>query len=184
MNEKSPVGEVRPSQLLWTYGPGAMVDLPNLSVVTLGTNHWEKDRCAPIEESRLLDAVRKRLGPQVETLRMPPFQKNEQVDAYSAEANIGVPVSPFPRWLRCVKCGLLSEYDVGLFEIKENRYRPEQTRFVHQACKGSKGERPAKDADAVPARFLIACQDGHIDDVPLHYLVHMGSHTRQRAPSV
>jgi uncharacterized protein DUF1998 len=175
MNEKSPVGEVRPSQLLWTYGPGAMVDLPNLSVVTLGTNHWEKDRCAPIEESRLLDAVRKRLGPQVETLRMPPFQKNEQVDAYSAEANIGVPVSPFPRWLRCVKCGLLSEYDVGLFEIKENRYRPEQTRFVHRACKGSKGDRPAKDADAVPARFLIACKDGHLDDFPWHYFVHMGS---------
>lgn len=175
MNEKSPVGEVRPSQLLWTYGPGAMVDLPNLSVVTLGTNHWEKDRCAPIEESRLLDAVRKRLGPQVETLRMPPFQKNEPVDAYSAEANIGVPVSPFPRWLRCVKCGLLSEYDVGLFEIKENRYRPEQTRFVHRACKGSKGDRPAKDADAVPARFLIACKDGHLDDFPWHYFVHMGS---------
>ena len=175
MNEKSPVGEVRPSQLLWTYGPGAMVDLPNLSVVTLGTNHWEKDRCAPIEESRLLDAVRKRLGPQVETLRMPPFQKNEQVDAWSAEANIGVPVSPFPRWLRCVKCGLLSEYDVGLFEIKENRYRPEQTRFVHRACKGSKGDRPAKDADAVPARFLIACKDGHLDDFPWHYFVHMGA---------
>jgi hypothetical protein len=33
--EKTPVGEVRPSQLLWTYGPGALIDLPNLSVVTL-----------------------------------------------------------------------------------------------------------------------------------------------------
>lgn len=34
INEKTPVGEVRPSQLLWTYGPGALIDLPNLSVVT------------------------------------------------------------------------------------------------------------------------------------------------------
>ena len=24
----TPVGEVRPSQLLWTYGPGALIDLP------------------------------------------------------------------------------------------------------------------------------------------------------------
>jgi hypothetical protein len=174
MNEKSPVGEVRPSQLLWTYGPGALVDLPNLSVVTLGTNHWEKDRCAPIEEARLLAAVRKVLGAQVETLRMPPFQTNDQVDAWSAEANIGVPVRPFPRFLRCVKCGLLSEYDVGLFEIKENRYRPEQTRFVHKACKGSKGDQPARDADAVPARFLMACKNGHLDDFPWHYFVHVG----------
>ena len=105
MNDKSPVGEVRPSQLLWTYGPGALIDLPSLSVVTMGINHWEKDRCPPIEEARLLAAVRKEVGAQVETLRMPPFHKSEQVDLWSAEANIGVPVRPFPRWLRCEKCG-------------------------------------------------------------------------------
>ena len=61
-NEKTPVGSVRPSQLLWTYGPGALIDLPNLSVVTLGTNFWEKDRCRPVLESRLLAAVQKVLG--------------------------------------------------------------------------------------------------------------------------
>lgn len=33
---RTPVGEIRPSQLLWTYGPGALIDLPNLSVVTMG----------------------------------------------------------------------------------------------------------------------------------------------------
>ena len=38
---KTPVGEVRPSQLLWTYGPGALIDLPSLSVVTLGIDQWE-----------------------------------------------------------------------------------------------------------------------------------------------
>ena len=29
--DKSPVGAVRPSQILWTYGPGALIDLPSLS---------------------------------------------------------------------------------------------------------------------------------------------------------
>lgn len=169
------VGEVRPSQLLWTYGPGALIDLPSLSVVTLGIDQWEKDRCQPIAEPRLLAAVRKVLGSQVENLRVPPFQKSELVDPWSAEANIGVPVRPFPRWMRCVKCGLLSPFDAGLFEIKENRFRPERTRFVHKGCRGSKGDQPGKDADAVPARFLLACRDGHLDDFPWHYFVHGGN---------
>ena len=175
ITNKTPVGEVRPSQLLWTYGPGALIDLPSLSVVTLGIDQWEKDRCQPIAEPRLLAAVRKVLGAQVENLRVPPFQKSELVDPWSAEANIGVPVRPFPRWMRCVKCGLLSPFDVGLFEIKENRFRPERTRFVHKGCRGSKGDQPAKDADAVPARFLLACRDGHLDDFPWHYFVHGGN---------
>ena len=174
MNDKSPVGEVRPSQILWTYGPGALIDLPSLSVVTMGIDRWEKDRCIQIEEARLLSAVRNVLGPQVESLRVPPFRQSEDIDPYSAEALIGVPVRPFPRWLRCVKCGLLSEFDLGLFKIKENRYRPENTRFVHEACKGSKRNLPAKDADAVPARFLLACRNGHLDDFPWHYFVHGG----------
>jgi len=171
----TPVGEVRPSQLLWTYGPGALIDLPNLSVVTMGTDQWDKDRCQPIEEARLLAAVRSILGPQVQSLRMPPFSKTESVDVWSAEANIGVPVRPFPRWLRCVKCGLLSPYDTGLYEIKENRYRPEWTRFVHKDCRGSKNDQKPKDADAVPARFLLACRNGHLDDFPWHYFVHGGN---------
>jgi hypothetical protein len=174
MTERTPVGEVRPSQLLWTYGPGALIDLPSLSVVTLGVDQWERDRCDPIQEPRLLAAVRKVLGSQVETLRVPPFQKTELVDPNSAEAKIGVPVRPFPRWLRCVKCGLLSPFDKGLFEIKEDRYRPDRTRFVHKACRGSKGNLPAKDADAVPARFLLACRNGHLDDFPWDYFVHGG----------
>ncbi|MBO6824472.1 MAG: hypothetical protein JJ883_19345 [Thalassospira sp.] len=172
--DKSPVGAVRPSQILWTYGPGALIDLPSLSVITMGNDRWEKDRCIPIEEARLLAAVRNVLGPQVEGLRVPPFQQSEEVEAFSAEALIGVPVRPFPRWLRCVKCGLLSEYDLGLFKIKEDRFRPENTRFVHEGCKGSKGNLPAKDADAVPARFLMACRNGHLDDFPWHYFVHSG----------
>ena len=35
------VGAVRPSQLIWSYGPGALVDLPNLSAMTLGINEWK-----------------------------------------------------------------------------------------------------------------------------------------------
>ena len=94
-----PVGQVRPSQLLWTYGPGALIDLPNLSVITMGLDRWEKDRCQPVEAARLLAAVRRVLGAQVSRLRVPPFMSDERVNPLSAEAKIGVPVRPFPRWL-------------------------------------------------------------------------------------
>ena len=162
------VGQVRPSQLLWTYGPGALVDLPNLSVVTMGLDRWDVNQCLPVEEARLLAAVRRVLGPQVERLRVPPFVREEGASPMSAEGKIGVPVRPFPRWLRCVKCGLLAEYDSGLFDIKPYPYRPEQTHFVHSNCE--KG----KNADAVPARFLLACRNGHLDDFPWHWFVHGG----------
>ena len=110
-----PVGEVRPSQLLWTYGPGALIDLPNISVLTMGLDRWDQSRCLPVEEARLLDAVRRVLGPQVERLRMPPIKPGDDVNPLDADARIGVPVRPFPQWLRCVRCGTLAEYDSGAF---------------------------------------------------------------------
>lgn len=171
---RTPVGEVRPSQLLWTYGPGALIDLPNLSVVTMGIDRWEIGRCQPIQEARLLANVRRVLGDQVDSLRMPPLTDSDGVDPFSAEALIGVPVQPFPRWMRCVKCGLLSPFDAGLFELKANRYRPERTCFVHKGCTGSRGDQKPRDADAVPARFLLACREGHLDDFPWHWFVHGG----------
>lgn len=163
------VGQVRPSQLLWTYGPGALVDLPNMSVITMGTDRWNTDRCPPVEEARLLAAVRRVLGPQVQRLRIPPFLADDSVDPLSAEGKVGVPVRPFPRWLRCVKCGLLAEFDSGLFEIKPDLYRPERTHFTHSNC-----EKGKKFADAVPARFLTACRNGHLDDFPWQWFVHGG----------
>ncbi|MBK8056440.1 MAG: DUF1998 domain-containing protein [Gemmatimonadetes bacterium] len=171
---KTPVGEVRPSQLLWTFGPGALIDLPNLSVVTMGIDRWELGRCQPIQEARLLANVRKVLGDQVESLRMPPLTDSDDVDPFSAEALVGVPVKPFPRWMRCVKCGLLSPFDTGLFELKENRYRPDRTCFVHKGCTGSRYDQKPRDADTVPARFLLACREGHLDDFPWHWFVHGG----------
>ena len=151
-----------------------MVDLPNLSVMTMGIDAWEESRCVLVQEARLLGAVQKALGPQVKSLRKSPIKPSEIKDPYSAEAYIGIPVKPFPRWFRCVKCGLLSSYDLGLFEFKDQRYRPDRTKFIHIGCQGSKGNARPKDAEAVPARFLLACRNGHLDDFPWHYFVHNG----------
>lgn len=171
MGNDCRVGTIRPSQLLWTYGPGAMIDLPNFSVMTMGLDDWKQDQCLPIEEQRLLDQVRKMCGPQVERMLQPPVCEEASDSPQDPKSYIGVPVQPFPRWFRCVKCGMMAEYDSGLFEIKENFYRSERTRFVHANCpKGFHG----KPVDAVPVRFLVACKNGHVDDFPWRWFVHDG----------
>jgi len=137
----------------------------------MGLNQWDQALSVPIDEARLLQAVRRILGPQVHRLMMPPVLASEGVDPLSAEARLGVPVRPFPRWLRCVSCGLLAEFDSGLYECSEDRYRPDWTRFIHRNCGGR------RNSDAVPARFLLACRNGHLDDFPWHWFVHNGAST-------
>jgi hypothetical protein len=170
----SRIGEIRPSQLLWTYGPGALIDLPNMSVVTLSTDRWPRAHCPPVNESRLLSSVQSILGPSVQELLMPPLVDIDNDKPNNPLAYIGVPVRTFPRWMRCVKCQLLSPCDTGLFKLKENNFRPEQTQYVHANCRGSRNDRPPRDANAVPARFLMACRAGHLDDFPWHWFVHNG----------
>ena len=37
---KKPHGEIRQSQLITTFGPGSMLDLPNYSVLVAGLEFW------------------------------------------------------------------------------------------------------------------------------------------------
>ena len=162
----SSIGEIRPSQLLWSYGPGALIDLPNKSVITLGIDKWAPETCELIVENRLLAKVQSILGPQVSALRLPPVSKE-----FGDE--IGVPVRPFPRWMRCVKCGLLSPWDHEIFSLQGSPNNPSSMKFVHRNCERiSSGIRRAPDV--VPARFLMACSKGHLDDFPWHWFVHRG----------
>jgi len=160
------VGEVRPSQLLWTYGPGALIDLPNISVLTMSLDRWDTSRCIPVDEARLLASVQRVLGPQVERLLMPPINPEEK--GVVSGVQIGVPVKSFPRWLRCIRCGTLADVDSELFSINPNQYRPEDTCYVHRNCE--KGN----NSEAVPARFMLACREGHLDDFPWRYYLHEG----------
>ena len=93
MNE---LGELRPSQLIFTFGVGSLVDLPNMSALIMGLDDWDTRYCKEVEEDRLVAAVQKRLGAQVRTLYLPPI-KLDSMDSNPAAPAIGVPVVPFPR---------------------------------------------------------------------------------------
>ena len=83
-----------------------------------------------------------------------------------------MPVAPFPRWLVCPHCRLLAPIQSGLFELRLDPYRKDRSRYVHRICK-----KPGKPPTVVPARFLVACEHGHLDDFPWVEFVHRGRPT-------
>lgn len=173
--ESHRVGGVRPSQLMHTYGPGSVVDLPGLSVVLGGTDTWDINYTERVLEPRLIGAVRSVPGCEaVAEFRTPPWI-DESPNPFDEWARVGIPVHPFPRWLRCTGCDLLAPVDRRRFQLQVPPYRPDRARYFHDRCQG---RRPS----AVPARFLIACPAGHLDDFPWETYVHRGAPCPDGAP--
>ena len=164
MNE---LGDLRPSQLIYTFGVGALLDLPKTSALILGLDDWDTRYCTEITEERLLGAIQRRLGPQVKKLHLPPMSFDDDSRDPTAAA-IGVPVAPFPRWLRCPICDTLATIDSGIFNLVQDQWRPDKTRYVHGSCAKS----PANPPTAFAVRFLLACREGHLTDFPWVQYVH------------
>ncbi|MCC6649747.1 MAG: DUF1998 domain-containing protein [Candidatus Eisenbacteria bacterium] len=160
------LGELRPSQLLYSSGVGAIADLPGLSVMVMGLDDWDESRTRSLPEPRLLAAVREQLGAQVQDLRLPPMP--DPAERQGNDARVGVPVAPFPRWLCCTRCRKLAAIGSGLFRLRPDEYRPDRTRYVHENC------HVTPNSEALPVRFLIACEAGHLDDFPWNFFAHRG----------
>ncbi|SDS16605.1 DUF1998 domain-containing protein [Agrococcus carbonis] len=189
--KKSPnrarVGSIRPNAMLYTSGIGASVDLPHLAVMPQGIDAWEKAYVRMGGEPelvlvpRLLEAVRRQLGQQVGELRQPPWLP-EQPGGDTTP--VGIPTRVFPQWLRCTGCDLLASVSQNKFAFENTRkHRPDLARFVHRKCKGRfKGD--GRDRVAVPARYLIACTNGHLDEFPYEAWVHgADSHRKECVPT-
>ena len=145
-----PVGDVRPSQVITTFGPGAIVDLQTLSVVVGGVDSWQKNDEQRIQEPRL----ERNLGVK-HFYSAPP-----------AEGDFGkkpgtLPSYLFPRYQVCSnsQCGTLSEPSEKNFIRDEKR-----PIFLCQLCGGK--------SPVNPAPFIVACPSGHMDDFPWRSFVH------------
>lgn len=180
------VGAVRPSHLMFTTGVGALVDLPNFSVIVRGLEDWDYNHPGweAVAEPRLLAAVRHVIGRSVTELRPAPWMDGADRDPQGPAAKIGVPTAPFPGWLRCTVCDELAPLDSQVFGFENLKARkPHEARFFHGNCPRKKtGRKPL----AVAARFVLACTLGHLDDFPYVHFVHRGgecpkaSHPRLR----
>lgn len=188
------VGSARPTTLLYTYGPGAVIDLPHFTIMPTGLDDWERiwrrrDAApATIHAPRLLEAVQIMLGRQVGELRRFPWQPPRPGVRRDGD-DLGVPALVFPQWLRCTGCDLLALLSRFVNGYKNDHpFRPDQAIFEHIDCPGrsarGNGPRGSKNANrrkgkrrspCVPARYLIVCPNGHLDEFPYDWWVHEGT---------
>lgn len=187
---RAKVSGQRPNALLYSSGVGAVVDLPNMTVMPAGLDAWDtiyarREHQTTISEPRLLDVVRGHLGPQVEQLR--PFPWQPTANSHRDEGkDLGVPARVFPQWLRCTGCDRLARVSSSVFTYKNtNPFRPDQAGFTHEGCPGRskavaavdgapKPDKKGAARPAVPARFLLVCTNGHVDEFPYQEWVHRG----------
>jgi hypothetical protein len=166
---------------MFTYGVGALVDLPKISVIVSGLDDWQlnPEYCHTITESRLLQAVQFHL-PNVQKMVTPPLVTDDSGDTNpdSPTFYVGVPVATFPRWMVCPRCRLLAPLSSNLFKLDASLYHPDQTCYRHTNC--LKWDEP----EVIPARFLAACEKGHLDDFPWVEFVHRGKESVCSAPQL
>jgi hypothetical protein len=143
-----PDGKVRQSQAITTYGPGAMVDLVSDAVLVGGLEFWSVPPGEGFEEPRL----RAWLLDRFPDLRgKHPFVPPPAGDDRDPSRASGVQVLEFPRWFVCQNraCRALGRMGIGQPQ-KDGRY-------VHDC---------APRQFFVPVRFVMACENGHIQDFP------------------
>ena len=144
-NKKTVVGELRRTQVITTYGPGAIVDLPDISVIMAATDYWNSRNSRVLHEANL----QKLLG--VNCFREPCAHSNEGFNESGTTPD--TPAFRFPDWCFCPKCGKLAHYkDFG----------KSRGRIICEDCK----------CKTVPSRFVAACINGHLEDFPYNWWVH------------
>ena len=164
-----PHGQVRQSQVVTSYGPGAMVDLPNHAVIIGGLEGWGdpvKDGFTPVHEERLVATLQRQLGISSLKLYAPPVETDPD-----ATTRKGMKAWLFPEWF-------VAQHEEPWGDGM--RARP----MVHVwALVGGKYQHPGvkKKVPVVPMRFVQACVRGHISDIDWYYFVH-GKDDRCRRP--
>ncbi|MDE5589992.1 MAG: DUF1998 domain-containing protein [Acetatifactor sp.] len=137
------LGEVRPNQLITTYGPGAIMDALHDSVTVLDINYW------------------KNTGNTIVDLRLASYLGVYNFKSPQTSDWDDIPIVSFPYYHVCKHCH-------HLFDIRNGFDRD---KYIHD--KGPKC--PECGWDAYPARFILACEDGHMEDFPWSWWVHNGT---------
>lgn len=171
-----PDGRVRRSQVVTSYGPGALVDLVDQAVLIGGLDFWSWDLGSggkqAIQEPRLRDALAQQFKAVDRELSFehaffePPIGNDREPSRQA-----GVQVLEFPQWFVCQRpeCRALVRKE-GL-ELKSGRYR-------HQCD-------TKRSTECVPVRFVAACRRGHAEDYPWIGFVHeLDAKARCASPSL
>jgi len=140
------IGGVQRSQLITTFGIGSIMDVPNYSVVMAGQEFWIEHKLDVIREERLEKKLK------VQWFKQPSVPNGS--DDYGC-----IPAFRFPEWVFCPKCKRLAPY--SHFGDDNVKYCPR--------CSTRKSKQ-----GLMPARFVVSCANGHLDDFPWEWWVHRG----------
>jgi hypothetical protein len=162
---KKPHGQIRQSQVVMTFGPGSMFDLPNHSVIVGGLESWTKGD--EILEPRLVAKLRELLQIQSLALHAPPPENEDP----TSTKQTGITCWQFPEWF--ITQGALAT-ESGR-STRSRRLLPRSS-----LSKGKFVDHNRKSQPVVPVRFVRACRKGHIGDIDWYYFVHGGATTCRR----
>ena len=145
-------GNIRNSQLVTTYGCGAICDFPGISGIVSGIDDWIFDRYNlpnfKIREPYLENILNTDYFLQI----IPKDDKDDKTGH--------IPIYRFPEWYYCPECGQLGRYsDISYTAEKKTLY------CNSPDCK-------EKKVKLNPSRFIVACANGHLQDFPYDWWVH------------
>jgi hypothetical protein len=152
-----PHGQLRHSQVVTTFGPGSLLDLPTQSVIVGGLDHWT-GVSEEVQEQRLVEKVKRLLSlPALKLFSPPP--DNEDPTA----PKTGITAWQFPEWF--------ITQDVQKSE-KESTTRSRLLVHRKALTKGKYIDSDKRKHPVVPVRFVRACRKGHIGDLDWYRFVH------------
>lgn len=143
---KAKAPSLRRSQAVTTFGPGSIVDFRDGSYMMAGLDFWPENETVEIHEPNLEKAL------HVKEFRLPSLS--------DSTGGKNLPAVIFPEWMICPKCNRLARYT-------------EITNFLHAPMKIIRC--PECKVPVHPARLVVACPKGHIEDFPWVEWVHRKS---------
>lgn len=163
---KRPHGQIRRSQVITTFGPGAMVDLTNHSVMVGGLDHWSVDGRRVISEERLVAKAERLLEASGLALYAPPVDSADPTGPQT-----GIRAWEFPEWF-------LVQGDGRPGGLTRSR------RLVHRRSlvRGKFPDDEGKKRPVVPVRFVQGCLNGHLSDIDWYGFAHTDYQTKCRRP--
>ena len=154
---KRPPGQLRQGQVVSTFGPGAMLDLPNHSVLVAGLEHWT-GVSDEIPEPRLADKLCILLDVSSIKLYAPPPDPQDP----TAPQN-GIAAWQFPEWFIVLEASTGDDGSAFRSRMMVHRLALTGGKFIDQN---------KKRRTVVPIRFVRACRCGHIGDIDWRAFVH------------
>ncbi len=146
-------GQIRRSQVITTYGPGALIDLPQESAIVAGLDEWPPlHKLEEVDEPRLARKLQAITGVAVPRMVAPP-----PVSSDPGAAPVGIGAWRFPEWF------VVQEAELGDGHVRSRRLVHRKALDDHRRFEGRR---------VVATRFVRACPRGHVDDVDWRRFVH------------